>query len=158
MNITPVECSRTIINLLYFSHPPKHTFLSGQAHLPYIDINSHSPKHTFLSGRAHLPYIDINSHSPKHTFLSGQAHLPYIDTSSHTSKHTFLFGWAHLPYIDITSHCPQHTFLAKHTFWQKSESGKGNPYLLFGYSLLSDHDLSTTHTCPVTFPSPRCLP
>ena len=113
VNITPVECSRTIINLLYFSHPPKHTFLSGQAHLPYIDISSHPPKHTFLSGQAHLPYVDINSHSPKHTFLSGRAHLPYIDISSHSPKHTFLSGRAHLPYVDISSHSPKHTFLSR---------------------------------------------
>ena len=112
VNITPVECSRTIINLLYFSHPPKHTFLSGQAHLPYIDISSHPPKHTFLSGQAHLPYVDINSHSPKHTFLSWRAHLPYIDISSHSPKHTFLSGQAHLPYVDINSHPPKHAFLS----------------------------------------------
>ena len=85
VNITPVECVRTIINLLYFSHPPKHTFLSGRAHLPYIDISSHpleliflSEKHTFLFGQAHLPYIDINSHPPKYAFLSGQAYVPYM--------------------------------------------------------------------------------
>ena len=104
MNITPVECVRIIINLLYFSLPPKHTFLSGQAHLPYVDINSHSPKHTFLSGWAHLPYVDISSHSPKHTFLSGRAHLPYVDINSHPPKHTILSGQAHLPYVDINSH------------------------------------------------------